>query len=214
VNIQQFFQNSELKLLVGLGNPGREYLNNRHNAGFLFLSYLDELLGIQGLQSQTNNEARLITKKYTAKKLITSTPMSYMNDSGPAIAPLLQFYKLGAESLAVAYDDLDISLGSYKLSWGKSPRSHNGINSLIETIGTEAFWHIRIGVGKPNQTEKTVVNSKTGIVAEADTPIGTLASAADYLHGHRYLLSDFLPMELEILKTVFVELCKELGIDK
>ena len=115
-----------MKLIIGLGNPDKEYLNNRHNVGHLLVD-------------------RLLTTDYSPEMRVEKTDV-YMNESGEFVARQKNFYKVSLDDLYVVYDDLDIPLGSYKISKGKSPRVHNGIISVIEKLGSEDFWHVRIGV--------------------------------------------------------------------
>lgn len=109
--------------LVGLGNPGREYENTRHNVGFLFIDYFGQ-----------------------QKNIINLKPDTFMNNSGEAVKKLLNYYKISPENLYVVHDDLDLRLGEFKIQKGKGPKLHNGINSIEEHIATSDFWRVRIGV--------------------------------------------------------------------
>lgn len=117
-----------MKLIVGLGNPGEQYLNTRHNAGHLFVEEL-----------RKNRPP----KSFTLKKSDT-----FMNDSGKFVKGLVDKYKLDLNDLYVAHDDLDILLGSYKIQLGRGPKDHNGISSVDRELGSSNYWHIRIGVDK------------------------------------------------------------------
>jgi len=117
-----------MKLIVGLGNPGEQYKDTRHNAGFLFV---DELA--KGLEPH-DSRFRLLK------------PDTYMNASGEAVAREAQYYKIAPEDIIVVHDDLDLRLGLWKKQKGVGPKLHYGIQSIEERLGTKDFYRIRIGV--------------------------------------------------------------------
>jgi len=135
-----------MKGIVGLGNPGAQYAETRHNVGFLTLDGYVEKLNIgfkpkfQGLWSETakGQESVFFLK-----------PQTYMNLSGRAVRELLHFYKIPSHELLVIYDDMDLPLGKVRLRDQGSAGGHNGIRSLIAELGTENFWRLKIGVGRP-----------------------------------------------------------------
>ncbi|MFZ3301618.1 MAG: aminoacyl-tRNA hydrolase [Microgenomates group bacterium] len=114
-----------MKVIVGLGNPGIKYVNNRHNVGHMVIDELQNL--------------KLKDKILKSDK--------YMNDSGLFIKKLKEKYpKMQLNDLYIIHDDLDIPLGSFKVQFGKGPKVHNGLNDIYEKIGTSEFWHVRVGV--------------------------------------------------------------------
>jgi PTH1 family peptidyl-tRNA hydrolase len=115
-----------MKLIIGLGNPGREYSSSRHNAGHLFV---DKLRKIK-----------------LPKDVVVKKSGVFMNESGQSVAGLIRNYKLEIKNLVIAHDDLDIPLGSYKIQFGTGPKDHNGVISVETELGTKDFWRIRIGV--------------------------------------------------------------------
>jgi len=115
-----------MRLLIGLGNPGEKYKNNRHNVGHMV---------VEGL---LDGGAK--------KNLIARKSDAFINNSGEFVKKILDRYRLKAADLWVIHDDLDIPLGSYKIQKSKGPRLHNGINSIEEVLGTEDFWRVRVGV--------------------------------------------------------------------
>lgn len=151
-----------MKLIIGLGNPGGKYQNNRHNAGHLLVDYLKEqkLKGISFLKTSV-----------------------FMNNSGEFVAEKLD-RDFNLNNLFIAFDDLDISLGDYKIQKGKGPKDHRGLSSVEESLGTNDFWHIRIGVDNRELENKTP--------------------------GEVYVLEDFSPEEKEILQDVFGEIYLDL----
>ncbi|SHN70575.1 aminoacyl-tRNA hydrolase [Desulfitobacterium chlororespirans] len=135
-----------MKLIVGLGNPGGQYAETRHNAGFLLLDCLAEELKLdfrpkfQGLMAETMMEGE---KVYLLK------PQTFMNLSGRSIRELAQFYKIAPEDIMVVYDDMDLPVGRLRLRSSGSAGGHNGIKSTIAELGTEEFWRLKVGIGRP-----------------------------------------------------------------
>lgn len=139
-------------LVVGLGNPGPDYERSRHNAGFLFVDKLAIALSQKSELSHPNFslnsklEAEMFELNYKGKKIYIAKPQTFMNDSGRSVSKIMNYYKLSADNLFIAYDDLDLQLGAYKMQKGKYPKSHNGLNSIINALKTGEFTHIRIGI--------------------------------------------------------------------
>jgi PTH1 family peptidyl-tRNA hydrolase len=134
-------------LLIGLGNPGREYRDNRHNVGFMFVDRLIIRLNASGMKMQS--KAIVTTALYEGRKLILAKPQTYMNLSGHSAQGLLNFYKLPIENMLVAHDDLDIPFGMIRIRPGGGPGGQRGMASTIEQLGTKDFPRLRIGVGRP-----------------------------------------------------------------
>ena len=134
-------------LLVGLGNPGREYQNNRHNYGFMLIDRIAVRLNARGLKVQS--KAIVTSATYEDRKLILAKPQTYMNLSGQSIQGLAHFYKLPMENMLVAYDDLDLPFGTIRLRPGGGPGGQKGVASTIEKLGTKDFGRLRLGIGRP-----------------------------------------------------------------
>ena len=142
-------RSSDTWLIVGLGNPGREYEHTRHNAGFRALDILAQKLGCkpdklkyQGLYCQVN---------YQGKKLLLLKPQTYMNLSGRSAAPLASFFKVPAKNIIVMFDDISLPPGRLRIRADGSAGGHNGIKSLIQELGSQDFPRVKIGVGaKPH----------------------------------------------------------------
>lgn len=134
-------------LLIGLGNPGREYKDNRHNVGFMLIDRLAVRLDARGMKLQS--KAIVTTAQYEGRKLILAKPQTYMNLSGQSVQGLAHFYKLPLENLLVAHDDLDLSFGTLRLRPGGGPGGQKGVASTIERLGTQGFARLRIGIGRP-----------------------------------------------------------------
>ena len=134
-------------LLIGLGNPGREYRDNRHNFGFMLIDRLIVRLNARGMKVQS--KAIVTTATYEERKLILAKPQTYMNLSGQSAQGLLNFYKIPVENMLIAHDDLDIPFGTIRIRPGGGPGGQKGMASTIERLGTKEFPRLRMGIGRP-----------------------------------------------------------------
>lgn len=134
-------------LIVGLGNPGPQYADHRHNVGF---QILELLAGAHNLAfDRLQHKARVATGRIGERRVVLARPLTYMNRSGESVVPLVRWYKVPLEQLMVVYDDLDLSLGTLRLRpWGGSG-GHRGMESVIQRLGTEEFPRLRVGIGRP-----------------------------------------------------------------
>jgi PTH1 family peptidyl-tRNA hydrolase len=134
-------------LLIGLGNPGREYKDTRHNIGFMLIDRLTIRLEARGMKVQAN--AIVISTHFQERKIILAKPQTYMNLSGQSVQGLLHFYKIPVENLLIAHDDLDIPFGTIRIRPGGGPGGQRGMASTIEKLGTKDFPRLRLGIGRP-----------------------------------------------------------------
>jgi PTH1 family peptidyl-tRNA hydrolase len=134
-------------LLIGLGNPGREYRDSRHNVGFMLIDRIAVRLGARGMKVQS--KAIVTTVTHDDRKLILAKPQTYMNLSGQSVQGLIHFYKLPLANVLIAYDDLDIPFGTIRIRPAGGPGGQRGMASTIEHIGTNDFPRLRIGIGRP-----------------------------------------------------------------
>lgn len=134
-------------LLIGLGNPGREYKDSRHNIGFMLIDHLAVRLDAHGKKLQS--KAIVISTHYEERKIILAKPQTYMNLSGQSVQGLLHFYKVPFENLLVAHDDLDLPFGTIRIRPGGGPGGQRGMASTIEKLGTQDFPRLRLGIGRP-----------------------------------------------------------------
>ena len=136
-----------VSLIVGLGNPGREYAQTRHNVGFQIVTRLAEKheLGFSRMQ----NEALIATGRVGDVRAVLAKPQTWMNESGRAVGPLARFYKVELRRLLVIYDDLDIPAGTLRLRSEGGSAGHNGMRSIIERLGTQDFPRLRVGISRP-----------------------------------------------------------------
>lgn len=130
-----------MKLIVGLGNPGDQYKNTRHNVGFMFMDVLAGRLNEKWTFDKKSNAEIIKTQKFLVAK-----PQTFMNSSGEAVGYLTHYYKITPSNVYIVHDDLDIPLGQYKIDFAKGPKVHGGINSIIDHLHTDDFWRVRIGV--------------------------------------------------------------------
>lgn len=141
-----------MKLVVGLGNPGKKYEGTRHNVGFFVVDRLAESLrSAVSLQAtwQESKKGKLLYQwfKVDGLEIELIKPQTFMNDSGTAVQYVLKKHQgLRMDDLFVVHDDLDIPLGKYKIQSGKGPKVHQGLQSIYRTLGSKGFWHIRIGI--------------------------------------------------------------------
>jgi PTH1 family peptidyl-tRNA hydrolase len=149
--------NTQITLVVGLGNPGPEYERTRHNAGFWFVDRVARLEGV-GLR----REARfmgLVGKLQGSLWLLE--PQTYMNRSGQSVAALAGYYRIVPESVLVVHDELDLKPGEAKLKLGGGTAGHNGLKDIASQLGTPEFWRLRLGIGHPRDlaaSEQEVVD--------------------------------------------------------
>ncbi|WP_050613572.1 aminoacyl-tRNA hydrolase [Bacillus testis] len=148
-----------MKLLVGLGNPGKEYERTRHNIGF---EVIDELSREWNIPLTEAKHKGLYGAGYVnGEKVILLKPLTYMNLSGESIRAVMDYFKIDVEDLVVLYDDLDLAVGKLRLRQKGRAGGHNGIKSIISQLGTQQFNRIRIGIGRP-QNGMSVVNYVLG----------------------------------------------------
>lgn len=134
-------------MIAGLGNPGAEYAQTKHNVGFMLLDTLAKHL--EAPEWKTKRDALVTETRIGAEKALLVKPLTYMNDSGRAIGPLLTWYKLRPEDLIVAHDDMDIPVGMIRIRKKGSAGGHNGMKSVLYHMQDENFPRVRIGIGRP-----------------------------------------------------------------
>lgn len=134
-------------MIAGLGNPGAEYAQTKHNVGFMLLDTLAKHL--EAPEWKTKRDALVTETRIGAEKALLVKPLTYMNDSGRAIGPLLAWYKLRPEDLIVAHDDMDIPVGMIRIRKKGSAGGHNGMKSVLYHMQDENFPRVRIGIGRP-----------------------------------------------------------------
>lgn len=164
-----------MKLIVGLGNPGKEYINTRHNVGFMVLDYF---LG-NNLKWKEKFNGLYYESLIGGEKVIFLKPLTFMNLSGEAVVKYKNYFNLDIEDILVIHDDMDIDLGKYKLKRNSSSGGHNGIKSIINSLNSNAFLRLKIGIthnknidtvdyvlGKFNEKEMDLLKSNFNMYEE------------------------------------------------
>lgn len=135
-----------MKLIVGLGNPGKEYEDTRHNVGFMCVDFLREHLQFEDFKLQKKFKALVCEGSLNEEKLILAKPQTFMNLSGEAVQSLVNFYHCNPQDLWVIYDDVDLKLGEIRIRQEGSLGTHNGMKSVVSLLGFSNFPRIRIGI--------------------------------------------------------------------
>lgn len=142
-----------IQLIVGLGNPGQEYENTRHNAGFWAVDVLAQKLGaLWKYESRFHGACAMSTGE--AGKLYFLKPATFMNRSGQSVIALAHFYKIPAEAILVVHDELDLLPGTSRLKWAGGHAGHNGLKDIIRLLGHANFWRFRVGIGHPGDRSR------------------------------------------------------------
>jgi len=172
-----------MKLIIGLGNPGKEYAKTRHNVGFMVIDALAKNLGAD-FKLNKKFQAEIAVIKNGKEEIVLAKPQTFMNLSGISTRAILDFYKIKPKDIIVIHDDKDILFGEVKYQSDRSAAGHNGIKSLIEHLGTQDFARIRVGVAWGDK-------EKMGDTAE-------------------FVLRNFTKTELESLCGIVEEICEKL----
>jgi len=164
-----------MKLIVGLGNPGKKYEETWHNLGFLAIDQLEKKFEGEFLKCKNSkkHQAQICENNSPEEKIILGKPQTFMNNSGRAVKSLAKFYKIDPQDIWIIHDDIDLPLGKIRISQNSSAAGHNGVKSIIDELGTKEFVRIRIGI-KPDTelnlpTEKYVlqkINKESKIIVE------------------------------------------------
>jgi PTH1 family peptidyl-tRNA hydrolase len=165
-----------MKLIVGLGNPGRVYANNRHNIGFVCVNYFARTEGIKF--DQKKGRARIGIGRVAGNEVVLAKPQTYVNLSGESVSQLVKKFNISLNDLIVIHDDLDLPLGKMRISYGSSSGGHKGVESIITELGSHDFVRLRVGIGRPTKP----VLSEADIIA--------------------YVLSDFTPEQKQAIVQV------------
>jgi PTH1 family peptidyl-tRNA hydrolase len=157
-------------LIVGLGNPGREYRTTRHNVGFMVIDRLSQTLAAR--LSRLQSRALVGAAVWEEQKIVLAKPQTFMNLSGQAVSSLVRFYHLPLEQLLVIHDDIDLPFGTLRMRPGGGAAGQKGLISIIEQLGTQEFPRLRIGVGRP-PGQRSAADYVLGDFSSADQEILT-----------------------------------------
>lgn len=170
-----------MKLIVGLGNPGAPYEETLHNVGFRVVEALAE--HHESPWANFSNSSR--TCRLTAAGATLLKPLTFMNESGSSVQELMGYLKVAPANLWVVHDDLDLPPGTVRVSYGASSAGHRGVASIIDTLGTPAFWRFRIGIGRPPEhtPAESYVLQRAPQAAAADVAAGTVQAIQRIEHA-------------------------------
>ena len=177
-----------MKIIVGLGNPGQQYEDTRHNIGFAIIDKIREKFEFPEFKSNKRFQAEISKNAIDLKEALLVKPQTFMNLSGESVQAILDFYKLTPEDLIVIHDDLDIATGKYKIATDSSSAGHNGVQNIIDKLGTQKFRRIRIGVGE--ETAEGAIKCRLG--------------------AHDFVLSRFNPEEKEKISAIEKNILEEI----
>ena len=172
-----------MKLIVGLGNPGRIYAHNRHNIGFMCLNHFAKTQGIRLAEKQ--GQARTGVGEVADSKLMVARPQTSMNLSGQSVSRLVKKFQISLDDLIIIHDDLDLPLGKIRISQGSGSGGHKGIDSIITHLESADYLRIRVGVGRPPFVEGPAKDKEAEIID--------------------YVLSDFTPEEKKTVTQVITK---------
>lgn len=188
------------KLICGLGNKGKRYTDTRHNAGFQAVDFLADEWGSQTFVASSNAPAVVTERMVGGTKIKLAKPQTMMNKSGTAIRELSNYFSISPEHILILHDDVDLPIGSFRVSFASSAGGHNGVRSIINTLGTHEFTRLRIGIGPSNQKEGR---------QDIDTRAFVLGQFTDQ---QRQMLHNELPHVLEAT-TLWVKKGKEAAMN-
>jgi len=144
-----------IKMFVGLGNPGDQYQKNRHNAGFWWIDALARTLHVS-LNFEHRYHCFLKRVNIAGHSILMLQPQTFMNLSGKSVLALARFFKINAEEILVAHDDMDFSPGLVRLKYGGSHGGHNGLRDIAMQLGSNQYWRIRLGIGHPGHKDAVI----------------------------------------------------------
>jgi PTH1 family peptidyl-tRNA hydrolase len=172
-----------MKLIVGLGNPGREYRDTRHNVGFMVVDEIARRHGIDWASGPSQITETLIGKRFGAEPMMLAKPLTYMNNSGDAVAGLVRYFDVNHDDLFVVVDEAALPFGRLRARARGSAGGHNGLKSIIERLGTTEFSRLRLGVGRGDGrrdlADHVLARFERGEQADLETLITRAADAAE-----------------------------------
>ena len=172
-----------MKLIVGLGNPGREYRDTRHNVGFMVVDEIARRHGIDWASGPSQLAETLIGKRFGAEPMMLAKPLTYMNNSGESVAGLVRYFNVAHDELFVVVDEAALPFGKLRARPRGSAGGHNGLKSIIERLGTTEFSRLRLGVGRGDGrrdlADHVLARFERGEHADLETLITRAADAAE-----------------------------------
>lgn len=174
-----------MHLIIGLGNPGEKYLKSRHNAGFIALRAV-----VGDTWTSESHEKSLISHEtFLDRELLYAMPQTFMNNSGLAVKTLQKKHGVSPENIIVIHDDIDLPFSTMKIQFGRGSGGHNGVQSIIDHIGTNEFIRIKIGIA-PKDADGKAIKPRPGIFQSQKAAVS------------KYVLKDFSKSELDVMKEM------------
>ncbi|MGH3565249.1 MAG: aminoacyl-tRNA hydrolase [Pseudonocardia sp.] len=171
-------------LVLGLGNPGPDYAETRHNVGFRVVEFLASRAG-GGRFSKHRTNADVLESRLAGRRAVLAKPRTYMNVSGGPLAGLLRYYSVAIEDLVVVHDDLDLGFGVVRLKRGGGEGGHNGLRSISSSIGTRDYLRVRFGIGRPpgrqDPADFVLKRFSTAELKDLELAVGLAADAVEVL---------------------------------
>jgi PTH1 family peptidyl-tRNA hydrolase len=179
-----------MKLIVGLGNPGRVYANNRHNIGFVCVNYFARTEGIKF--DQKKGRARIGIGRVAGNEVVLAKPQTYVNLSGESVSQLVKKFNININDLLIIHDDLDLPLAKMRISYGSSSGGHKGVESIITELGSHDFVRLRVGIGRPTKP----------VLSEAEIIAYVLS---DFTAEQRQTINQVIPKVSEAILCLLTE---------
>lgn len=177
----------KIKIIIGIGNPDKQYYNTRHNIGFMLLDSMAKKCGTDNFEFEKKINADVLKCPLNEKSILLVKPQTFVNKSGETVKKALAFYKLKPEQILIIHDDLDIEFGNSKFSFGKDSAGHKGVDSIIKSLKTNKFGRLRMGIA--NSLLKKARHQKT--LEAKKRKVGD------------FVLSRFTPTEQKEIQVVF-----------
>ena len=177
----------KIKIIIGIGNPDKQYYNTRHNIGFMLLDSMAKKCGTDNFEFEKKINADVLKCPLNEKSILLVKPQTFVNKSGETVKKALAFYKLKPEQILIIHDDLDIEFGNLKFSFGKDSAGHKGVDSIIKSLKTNKFGRLRMGIA--NSLLKKARHQKT--LEAKKRKVGD------------FVLSRFTPTEQKEIQVVF-----------
>jgi PTH1 family peptidyl-tRNA hydrolase len=183
-----------MKLIAGLGNPGRKYEKSRHNLGFICINRIARMNGIK--LNKNRGKARTGSGSIAGNDVLLAKPQTYMNLSGKSVARLVEGLRISSDDLIIVHDDLDLPVGKIRVRYGGGSGGHKGIESIFTELGSRDFYRIRIGIGRPPAFENTPD------IREDDVIDYVLAS---FTPEEKKLITDSIPLACEAIISLIAD---------
>ncbi len=183
-----------MKLIVGLGNPGTSYVNNRHNVGFMCISHFAKKQHIPFDHKQS--QARIGLGKVAGNQIVVARPQTFMNLSGVSVSLLMKKYHAGLDDLVVIHDDLDLPVGKIRIREGGGSGGHKGVESIISSLGTRDFPRLRIGIGRPTNPPDHEPEAEAEIISYV---------LSDFTHEEKQIIDATIPRASEAILCILAD---------